>query len=98
MTFDTEAPHPLSPQGLGGPVVNQGAITECLPLAPVLVCDSRQNPRLLVPEPSLREMGNTPTILPSLPPTPFYASQPLIAFGVAAEQPRAGAGIGALQH
>lgn len=34
-------------------MVNQGAITECLPAAPLPVCDSVWNPRLLVPEPRL---------------------------------------------
>ena len=51
---------PPGPQGLGGPMVNQGAITQCLPTAPLPICDSRQNPRVLVSEPRVWEEGNTP--------------------------------------
>lgn len=41
-------------------MVNQGAITQCLPTAPLPICDSRQNPRVLVSEPRVWEEGNTP--------------------------------------
>ena len=41
-------------------MVNQGAITQCLPVAPLPIRDSRQNPRVLVPEPRVWEEGNTP--------------------------------------
>ena len=40
-------------------MVNQEAITKCLPMAPLPVCDSRQNTRLLVPEPRLWKWGNS---------------------------------------
>ena len=43
-------------------MVNQGAITQCLPVAPLPIRDSRQNPRVLVPEPKVWEEGNTPTL------------------------------------
>ena len=43
-------------------MVNQGAITQCLPVAPLPIRDSRQNPRVLVPAPKVWEEGNTPTL------------------------------------
>lgn len=43
-------------------MVNQGAITQCLPTAPLPICDSRQNPRVLVSEPRVWEEGNTPPL------------------------------------
>lgn len=46
-------------------MVNQGAITQCLPVAPLPIRDSRQNPRVLVPEPKVwlpTLVGNTPTL------------------------------------
>lgn len=61
-------------------MVNQGAITQCLPTAPLPICDSRQNPRVLVSEPRVWKEGNTPPTGPSsLLPTPWYVSQPLTA-------------------
>lgn len=51
---------PPEPHGLGGPRVNQGAITECLSEAPLPICDSGQNPRRLVLEPRLWEGGEAP--------------------------------------
>lgn len=38
----SSAPHPL-----GGLIMNQGAITECLPAAPLPVCDSLTQNRTL---------------------------------------------------
>lgn len=54
------APHLLGPHGLGGPRVNQAAITECLPTDPLPVCDSGRNPRHLVPEPRLGRGNSCP--------------------------------------
>lgn len=44
--------------------MSQGAITECLPAAQLLVCDSGWNPRLLV-----RKLKRE-NVLPSLVPAP----------------------------
>lgn len=46
-------------------MVNQGAITECLPTDPLPMCDSEWNPRLLVPEPSLGRGDMLPSLLPA---------------------------------
>lgn len=67
-------------------MVNQGAITQCLPVAPLPIHDSRQNPRVLVAEPRVWKEGNTPRTGPSsLLPTPWYVSQLLAAPGGAAQ-------------
>lgn len=40
-------------------MVNQGAITKCLPTGSLPICDSRHNPRLLMPEPRLWKWVHT---------------------------------------
>ena len=64
-------------------MVNQGAITQCLPVAPLPIRDSRQNPRVLVPEPKVWEEGNTPTLgRPLFSPLPGMFLSPSKSTGV----------------